>query len=58
MIYREKMLTLLESLDTKLRLLEGVSNGAIILPQKDVNTLVTQIKNISSTLQNLVNGER
>ena len=52
------MQVLLESLDTKINLLESVSRGVMQLPQQDVNALVQQIKNISSTLQNLVSAER
>jgi hypothetical protein len=58
MIYKQKVLGLLETLDGKLRLIENVSNGALRMDAQQVNQLIEQTKKIREQLYDLVSIER
>ncbi len=58
MVYKQKVLTLLEALEGKLRLIENVSNGALRMDTQQVNQLIEQTKKIREQLYELVSIER
>ena len=58
MVYKQKVLGLLEALEGKLRLIENVSNGALRMDAQQVNQLIDQTKKIREQLYDLVSVER
>ena len=58
MVYKQKVLSLLEALEGKLRLIENVSNGAMVMDRQQVNQLIQQTKQIREQLYDLVSIER
>ena len=58
MVYKEKVLGLLQTLDGKLRLIENVSNGSMRMSQEDVTSLINQTKKIREQIEDLVSIER
>ena len=58
MVYKQKVLALLEALEGKLRLIENVSNGAMIMDRQQVSQLIDQTKKIREQLYDLVSIER
>lgn len=58
MVYREKIMGLLEALNAKLRLIENVSNGILKMEPEQVNQLIQQTKQISEQITNLISIER
>jgi len=58
MVYKQKVLGLLEALEGKLRLIENVSNGALRMDAQQVNQLIEQTKKIREQLYDLVSVER
>ncbi len=58
MIYNEKIQTLLESLDGKLRILQNVANGAQQLSPSDINMTINDAKKIVERVSELVSINR
>ncbi len=58
MIYTEKIQTLLESLDGKLRILQNVANGAQQLSPSDINMTINDAKKIVERVSELVSINR
>lgn len=58
MVYKQKVLSLLEALEGKLRLIENVSNGAMVMDRQQVNQLIQQTKQIREQLYDLISIER
>lgn len=58
MIYDEKIQTLLESLDGKLRIVQNVANGSQILSPSDVTTTIEDARKIVERVSELVRINR
>jgi hypothetical protein len=58
MIYNEKIQTLLESLDGKLRILQNVANGAQQISPSDVNMTIEDARKIVERVSELVSINR
>ena len=58
MVYKQKVLALLESLEGKLRIIENVASGAIHMDAQQVNQIIQQIKGIREQLYDLISVER
>lgn len=58
MVYREKIMGLLEALNGKLRLIENVSTGALRMEPPEVNQLIQQTKKLSEQIADLISIER
>lgn len=58
MVYKQKVLSLLEALEGKLRLIENVANGAMKMDSTQVNDLIHQTKKLREQLYDLVSVER
>jgi hypothetical protein len=58
MIYNEKIQTLLEALDGKLRIIQNVANGAQQLSPSEVNTTIEDAKKIVERVSQLVSINR
>jgi hypothetical protein len=58
MIYNEKIQTLLESLDGKLRILQNAVNGAQQLSPSEANTVLEDAKKITERVSELVRINR
>ena len=58
MVYKEKVLGLLEALEGKLRLIENVANGSMHMDRQQVSQLIEQTKKIREQLYDLVSVER
>ncbi len=58
MIYNEKIQTLLDSLDGKLRILKNVANGAQQLSPSDINQTIDDAQKIVERVSELVRINR
>jgi hypothetical protein len=58
MIYKQKVLGLLEALEGKIRLIENVANGSMKMSADQVDQLISQTKKIREQLTDLVSIER
>ncbi|CAB4142538.1 hypothetical protein UFOVP449_56 [uncultured Caudovirales phage] len=58
MVYKEKVLNILEALDGKLRLIENVANGAMVMDNRQVNELIAQTKKLVEQMHSLISIER
>ena len=58
MVYKEKVLGLLEALEGKLRLIENVANGSMNMDVQQVSELINQTKKIREQLYDLISIER
>jgi hypothetical protein len=58
MIYKQKVLGLLEALEGKIRLIENVANGSMRMSTEQVDQLISQTKKIREQLVDLVSIER
>ena len=58
MIYKQKVLSLLEALDGKLRIIENVANGAMRMDAQQVNQVIEQTKKITEQISSLISIER
>ncbi len=58
MIYNEKIQTLLESLDGKLRILQNVANGTQQISPSDVNMVIEDARKIVERVSELVGINR
>lgn len=58
MVYKQKVLALLESLEGKLRIIENVASGAMPMDAQQVNQVIQQTKGIKEQLYDLISIER
>lgn len=58
MVYKEKVLGILEALDAKLRIIENVANGGMKMDNRQVNQLIEQTKKLVEQIHSLVSIER
>jgi flagellar hook-associated protein FlgK len=58
MVYKEKVLGLLETLEARLKLIENVANGAIRMDAKDINDLIQQTKKLRDQIYEIISIER
>ena len=58
MIYKQKIQSLLENLEVKLRIIESVSTGQIKMSQTEVAQLINNAKNIREQLSEIVRLEK
>jgi len=58
MIYNEKIQTLLESLDGKLRIIQNVAMGAQNLPASEVNAVIQDARLLTERISELVRINR
>lgn len=58
MIYNEKIQTLLEALDGKLRILQNVANGAQQVSPSDINRTIEDARKIVERVSELVRINR
>jgi len=58
MIYNEKIQTLLEALDGKLRILKNIANGAQQLSPSDINQTIDDAQKIVERVSELVTINR
>jgi len=58
MVYKQKIMGLLEALEGKLRLIESVSQGILRMEPEQVDDLIQQTKKIREQIYELVSIER
>jgi hypothetical protein len=58
MVYKEKVLGLLQALEGKIRIIENVSVGSMNMSSSDVSNLINQTKKTIEQLTELVSIER
>ena len=58
MVYKKQIQTLLEALDSKIRIIDNVSKGVMRMEANDVNQLIDQTKKIVEQITNLIGIER
>jgi hypothetical protein len=58
MIYKEKVINLLEVLNAKLRIIENVSNGSMRLSQAEVNQVIKDTKLVTERISEIISIER
>jgi hypothetical protein len=58
MVYKQKVLGLLEVLEGKLRLIENVANGSMRMSNEEVTNLINQTKKVKEQLFDLISIER
>ena len=58
MIYNEKIQSLLEALDGKLRMIQNVANGMQVLSPSEVNTTIEDARKIVERVSELVSINR
>lgn len=58
MIYKQKVQSLLEALQGKIRLIENVSTGALRMEPQQVDQLIQQTKKLTEQITELISVER
>ena len=58
MIYKQKVLGLLETLEGKIRIIENVASGGMRMDAQQVNQVIEQTKKITEQIAELINIER
>lgn len=58
MKYKDKIQTLLESLDVKLKVIESVSKGTMRLEPKEINSVISESRRITERISELISIER
>ncbi len=58
MIYKEKVINLLDVLNAKIRIIENVSNGSMRLSQAEVNQLIKDTKEVTERISEIISIER
>ena len=58
MIYKEKVINLLDVLNAKIRIIENVSNGSMRLSQTEVNQLIKDTKEVTERISEIISIER
>lgn len=57
-MYKERIEQLLETLTTKIGLIEDVSNGTLLLSKEQVNQLIRDIKSLAEQVKTLTQALR
>jgi hypothetical protein len=58
MLYKQRVQSLLENLEVKLRIIESVSTGQMKMSQQEVAQLINNAKNIREQLSEIVRLEK
>jgi hypothetical protein len=58
MVYKEKVINLLDVLNAKLRIIENVSNGSMRLSQMEVNQVIKDTKEVTERISEIISIER
>jgi len=58
MVYKEKVINLLEVLTAKLRIIENVSNGSMRLSQAEVDRVIKDTKAVTERISEIISIER
>ena len=58
MVYKEKVINLLEVLNAKLRIIENVSNGSMRLSQAEVDRVIKDTKSATERISEIISIER
>jgi hypothetical protein len=58
MVYKEKVINLLEVLNAKLRIIENVSNGSMRLSQAEVDRVIKDTKAVTERISEIISIER
>ena len=58
MIYKQKALSLLETLQAKLRIIENVASGQMRMDAQQVDQVIQQTKKLTEQLTELISVER
>jgi hypothetical protein len=58
MIYKQRVQSLLETLEVKLRLIESISTGQMKMSQTEVAQLINNAKNIREQISEIVRLEK
>ncbi len=58
MVYKEKVINLLEVLNAKLRIIENVSNGSMRLSQAEVDKVIKDTKAVTERISEIISIER
>ena len=58
MVYKEKVINLLEVLNAKLRIIENVSNGSMRLSQAEVDRVIKDTKSVTERISEIISIER
>lgn len=58
MIYKEKIESLLETLDGKLKVISNVANGGVRISAEELNVLINDCLKIKNRIQELISIER
>ena len=58
MVYKQKVLGILEALEGKIRLIEAVASGTLRMDAEQVNQLIQQTKKLREQVYELVSVER
>jgi hypothetical protein len=58
MVYKQKVLGLLEALQGKIRIIENVSNGAMNMDAQQIRQVIEQSKKLNEQLIELISVER
>jgi hypothetical protein len=54
MVYKEKVINLLDVLNAKIRIIENVSNGSMRLSQAEVNQLIKDTKEVTERISEII----
>lgn len=57
-MYKDRIQQLLEALNTKIEVIEKFHNGTMNLSRGDVSKLLTEVKQLSERISNLVENDR
>ena len=58
MVYKEKVINLLDVLNAKIRIIENVSNGSMRLSQAEVNQLIKDTEEVTERISEIISIER
>jgi hypothetical protein len=58
MIYKQRVQSLLETLEVKLRIIESISTGQMKMSQTEVSQLINNAKNIREQISEIVRLEK
>ena len=58
MIYKQKVLGLLETLEGKLRIIENVANGGMRMDAQQVDQIIRETKKLTEQLTEIISVER
>lgn len=58
MIYKEKVINLLDVLNAKIRIIENISNGSMRLSQAEVNQVIKDTKEVTERISEIISIER